>query len=53
MDRIELGTQSLKEYKEFANDDEEVQSTESTKILISKLLSTNSNDTLIVTSIQK
>ena len=28
MDRIELGTQSLQEYRGFANDDEDVQATE-------------------------
>lgn len=53
MDRIELGTQSLKEYRAFADEDESVQSTENTNELIAKLKSSNPADTLIVTSIQK
>lgn len=53
MDRIELGTQSLKEYRGFADEDEAVQATENTNVLISKLKSTDPADTLIVTSIQK
>ncbi len=53
MDRIELGTQSLHEYRAFAEDNEEVQSTEDTYALITKLKSKNPADTLIVTSIQK
>lgn len=53
VDRIELGTQSLYEYRAFASDDEEVQSTENTGVLITKLKSDNPSDTLIVTSIQK
>lgn len=53
MDRIELGTQSLEEYRCFAEEDESVQATENTKILITKLKSNNLADTLIVTSIQK
>lgn len=53
MDRIELGTQSLKEYRGFADENEAVQATENTSVLISKLKSTNPSDTLIVTSIQK
>ncbi len=53
MDRIELGTQSLKEYRCFADESESVQATENTDVLISKLKSTNPADTLIVTSIQK
>lgn len=52
-DRIELGTQSLKEYRAFASDRESVQATENTNVLITKLKSTNPDDTLIVTSIQK
>lgn len=52
-DRIELGTQSLKEYRSFADDNESVQATENTYVLISKLKSGNVADTLIVTSIQK
>ena len=53
MDRIELGTQSLREYRAFAEDHEEVQATEDTHALITKLKSKNPADTLIVTSIQK
>ena len=53
MDRIELGTQSLREYRGFANDDQDVQGTENTEVLINKLKSDNVQDTLIVTSIQK
>ena len=53
MDRIELGTQSLKEYRAFATDAEDVQATEDTYVLISRLKSADPADTLIVTSIQK
>ncbi|MBE6401686.1 MAG: HsdR family type I site-specific deoxyribonuclease [Verrucomicrobia bacterium] len=53
MDRIELGTQSLKEYRGFADDDQDVQATENTDVLVAKLKSNNPTDTLIVTSIQK
>lgn len=53
MDRIELGTQSLKEYRGFAEANESVQATENTKILITKLKSKDIANTLIVTSIQK
>ena len=53
MDRIELGTQSLKEYRGFADENESVQATENTGVLITKLKSTDTADTLIVTSIQK
>ena len=53
MDRIELGTQSLKEYRGFADEDESVQDTENTGELITKLKNTDTADTLIVTSIQK
>ncbi|MCF0260877.1 MAG: type I restriction endonuclease subunit R, partial [Erysipelotrichaceae bacterium] len=52
-DRIELGTQSLDEYKGFAEENESVQATENTNILISKLKSPNPANTMIVTSIQK
>ncbi len=52
-DRIELGTQSLKEYRGFASENEDVQQTEDTRVLITKLTSKNVSDTLIVTSIQK
>ncbi|RJL23785.1 type I restriction endonuclease subunit R [Pectobacterium polaris] len=53
MDRIELGTQSLTEYRNFAGDGEDVQATENTHVLITKLKSTDPADTLIVSSIQK
>ena len=53
MDRIELGTQSLKEYRGFADENEAIQETDNTHMLITKLKSTNPADTLIVTSIQK
>ncbi len=60
MDRIELGTQSLKAYRNFAGaglseeqKENTVQDTEDTQVLISKLKSDRTADTLIVTSIQK
>lgn len=53
VDRIELGTQSLAAYRNFANDRVTVQGTEDTGVLIGKLKSSSSADTLIVTSIQK
>ena len=53
MDRIELGTQSLNEYRNFAEANESVQATEDTQVLVSKLKSSSPADTLIVTSIQK
>jgi type I restriction enzyme R subunit len=53
MDRIELGVQSLKEYRAFADSADDVQETEDTIALIAKLKSTNPRDTLIVSSIQK
>ena len=53
MDRIELGTQSLREYQGFAADDESIQATENTTDLLHKLRNDSANDTLIVTSIQK
>lgn len=53
MDRIELGTQSLKEYRGFADENEDVQATENTGILVTKLKSDKPADTLIVSSIQK
>lgn len=52
-DRIELGTQSLKEYRNFAEENESVQATENTYELISRLKSSDISNTLIVTSIQK
>ena len=53
MDRIELGTQSLREYRGFSDDGQSVQATEDTYVLINKLKSKDPADTLIVTSIQK
>lgn len=53
MDRIELGTQSLKEYRAFADHPDQVQDTEDTIALIGKLTSTDPKNTLIVSSIQK
>lgn len=60
MDRIELGTQSLGEYRGFAgetkgisNEESAVKATENTYALISKLKSSAPLDVLIVTSIQK
>lgn len=53
VDRIELGTQSLREYKNFASENEDVQATENTKVLVTKLKSSDPANTLIVTSIQK
>lgn len=52
VDRIELGTQSFDEYKGFAGDDT-VNDTKNTKALIGKLKSSELDETLIVTSIQK
>ncbi|GAA5414388.1 type I restriction endonuclease subunit R [Ureaplasma ceti] len=52
-DRIELGTQSLYEYRNFADDKDSVQSTEDTYTLINKLVSKDPKNSLIVTSIQK
>ncbi|MDV6345905.1 HsdR family type I site-specific deoxyribonuclease [Nitrosomonas sp. Is35] len=53
MDRIELGTQSLLQYQGFADENEDVQATENTGVLVTKLKSTDPANTLIVTSIQK
>lgn len=53
MDRIELGTQSLKEYRGFSDENEDVQATENTGVLVTKLKSNDPANTLIVTSIQK
>lgn len=53
MDRVELGTQSLLDYRGFADDADAVQATENTDILVSKLKSNDPANTLIVTSIQK
>ena len=53
MDRVELGTQSLLDYRGFADDTDSVQDTENTDILVAKLRSDDPANTLIVTSIQK
>lgn len=53
MDRIELGTQSLEEYRAFADANDDVQATENTGVLVTKLKSNDPANTLIVTSIQK
>jgi len=53
VDRIELGTQSLEAYRGFADEADDVQATENTDVLKTKLKSDNPSDTLIVTSIQK
>lgn len=53
LDRIELGDQSFRDYKNFADPSMEIQDTENTEQLISKLKSNSVDDTLIVTSIQK
>lgn len=53
MDRIELGMQSLSEYRSFADDADDVQGTENTQVLKSKLASDDPKNRLIVTSIQK
>lgn len=53
MDRVELGTQSLQDYRGFADDADSVQSTENTNALIAKMKSDNPAEILIVTSIQK
>jgi len=53
LDRIELGDQSFRDYKNFADPSMEIQDTENTEQLINKLKSSSVDDTLIVTSIQK
>jgi len=53
MDRIELGTQSLNEYRGFADDEGDVQGTENTDELKARLADANPSSRLIVTSIQK
>ena len=51
MDRIELGTQSLDEYQNFADNKDDVSGTTSTKDLITQMK--DDHNILIVTSIQK
>lgn len=53
VDRKELDTQSLENYRFFADNGDEVQDTNSTDVLVSKLKSAKPNDALIVASIQK
>ncbi len=53
VDRIELGVQSINEYRAFADQYTEVQDTEDSIVLLSKLKSNAFQDILIVTSIQK
>jgi type I restriction enzyme R subunit len=53
LDRVELGTQTLLAYQDFAGDGNAVQATEDTGVLVAKLKSSDPADTLIVTSIQK
>ena len=53
LDRIELGEQSLFEYKNFSDNENDVQETENRAILLTKLKSKQDCDCLIVTSIQK
>ncbi len=53
LDRVELGTQSLKAYSGFVEANESIQDTKNTAVLIAKLKSSAHADTLIVTSIQK
>lgn len=52
LDRKELGTQSIRDYRGFAGLIA-VQDTEDTQVLAAKLKSENDDDALIVTSIQK
>jgi type I restriction enzyme R subunit len=53
LDRIELSTQSLDEYRGFAGESDDVQDVDNTADLIGKLESDDKDNTLIVTSIQK
>ena len=53
IDRIELGTQSAGEYRGFADETDDIQETEDTAVLVSKLKSSDTANTLIVTSVQK
>lgn len=53
LDRIELSIQSLDEYRGFAGEDETIQDTQNTLILVNKLKSSEKDEKLIVTSIQK
>lgn len=53
VDRKSLGRQSFDDYNAFASKNEFVQDTADTQVLVSKLESDDTQDTLIVTSIQK
>lgn len=53
VDRKALGRQSFDDYKAFSNQDEVIQDTADTDVLVAKLKSDDMDDTLIVTSIQK
>lgn len=53
IDRIELGTQSAREYRDFSGCESDIRETEDTATLISLLKASNTTDQLIVTSIQK
>ncbi len=53
LDRIELSTQSVDEYRGFANADDNVLDTENTRNLVRVLESNEDDERLIVTSIQK
>lgn len=53
LDRIELSIQSLDEYRGFAGEDDTIQDTQNTLILVNKLKSEAKDEKLIVTSIQK
>lgn len=53
LDRVELSIQSLDEYRGFAGENDDIQDTQNTLMLVNKLTSTDKDDRLIVTSIQK
>ena len=53
IDRIELGTQSALEYRNFSLTENDIQETEDTSDFMKKMKSSDAADTLIVSSIQK
>ncbi len=53
LDRVELSIQSLDEYRGFAGENDDIQDTQNTLMLVNKLTSVDRGDRLIVTSIQK
>ena len=53
LDRVELGIQSLDEYRGFAGEKDNVQDTDDTRDLVRLLESDDADDCLIVTSLQK